>query len=285
MIPRIKPLNFLSLQRKILVGGVLAVLLSARVRLSSQESSYYIKVPSLMSETEDLSCLLKTFDPLVANTVTCGSLCEGHEMCFGFCLVGSNSTEIRLDSNTKSLFLSEHRCALYSTSISLSWKGSKVVEGKCYSRWAHPRDLALKATATGNSYSTDYPASYAIDGYYCKQTTQEGTCFWSENAKNSWWLADLGDFHPVSSIRVRLYRSTTSYFRDIEVKVGNRSSEGDFSSFEFLARSSGEEVSSVVITLKAKNPLVGRFVSIQTLVSNFLVLCEVQILPATVTVH
>lgn len=124
--------------------------------------------------------------------------------------------------------------------------------------------------ASGSPINPAYPdrvATNLINGVY-GYALQE--CYLSNFVPNPYILVDLQIVKPIDTVIVRGQNSSNIavHFQNIEVRIGNVSSSGDFSEYSLLGTFVGPtNITNLEVQFGLSTPsLYGRFVSVQMMV-------------------
>jgi len=80
------------------------------------------------------------------------------------------------------------------------------------------------------------------------------------------------------TVRIQPKGGYFNKFVDVEIRVGNASSTGDFSQNQLLAAYKGPaSVVDAEIHLETETPIVGKFVSLQSMVSKHMQICMLEV--------
>ncbi|XP_027212511.2 uncharacterized protein [Penaeus vannamei] len=186
--------------------------------------------------------------------------------------------QCNLQPNCRLVCIKDSTCHMYSGWVGEQWSGYNKTDairfGSCFTSWTNQRRIFPVATnQSGNYY--DYYSSEAVSGYLSRPVRY---CSITARVANPWWWADLGESKTVSEIVVHIRRDghSDSQFRSVVARLGDASEASQNAVFD---SKDGVPAIDSVIQFTPTRPRVGRFLSLQSIVSlGYLTICNVQIL-------
>nr|XP_053639694.1 uncharacterized protein LOC128693852 [Cherax quadricarinatus] len=115
-----------------------------------------------------------------------------------------------------------------------------------------------------------------IDGVY---NLIESSCFCTSYGFQPWFLLNLK--RPVYVSTVLLIAQNNVYaqsqFLKIEVRVGSTQQAGNFTSYTLLGTFPGPGKVGQIVTLKSSQPILGQYVSVQSMSTIYFLVCHIEI--------
>ena len=178
-------------------------------------------------------------------------------------------------------------CSLYFAIVCQHYDPNGVIQSalqtlnyKCYSSWHFSNDITDKVVNLASSplYGPGWIADYGINGYYGIMT--DG--FVTAKVNEPWLELDFGQVVQIQKVLTKLHGSTSypSRFCYVEVRVGNQSGSGDYSSATVLDFYPQVAPREELIVFEGDNPLWGRYLSFQSLdtVNTYFIMGNINVL-------
>ena len=139
---------------------------------------------------------------------------------------------------------------------------------KCYSSWYFSNEITDKIIGvTSPGEINSWFDVYTINGFYGKMNNN----IWhGVRVANPYIQYDFGKVVKIQKVLVKIRNAggANTEFTDVEVRVGNTSSTGDFSQFTLLDDYPGPGVNNELVPFEGPEPLWGRYLSVQRLGNN-----------------
>ncbi|XP_042228637.1 uncharacterized protein LOC121870759 [Homarus americanus] len=163
--------------------------------------------------------------------------------------------------------------------VTQAWNGKTLLTGipfqRCFASSHDPRDIALSIanSSSSSTFNSDRNSQQMYNGYTCFFVDY---CFMTINTVEPYWKGDLGVPYQVSTIKIltRQDANTKHFFQDVTVRLGNSS---DYFSNPIFAFYAGPAPLKALVTLVSPSPAFGRYLLIQSGVSDFFCMCSIQI--------
>ena len=154
---------------------------------------------------------------------------------------------------------------------------SKLTSFQCFSSWHHRNDKSGNADITGwYQGAPNRLLANVIDGYTCKHSS--GFDYYSDIGLG-WLQIDLKGIYTLKCVRVPVRSEQvffTTYFKGIEFRFGNESRNGNYKLNPIIGLSEDESFEQIV-EFCPNYQLVGRYMIMQKVFSDKLIIPEVQI--------
>ena len=190
------------------------------------------------------------------------------------------------------IFFSDQECSLYWAVVSKYfdpngqvYNAKVTLNYKCYSSWYFPNEITKDIVAmTSPPNVNTFLKEYTIQGFYGFSYPNTFLTAWIGN--KAWIQFDFGQIVQIQKILVRARNMTglfpNTLFDNIDARVGNVSSAGDFTGFTLLYHYPLSSGDGELVVFEGSAPLWGRYASLQAMVDNtFLCIANVNILGYT----
>ncbi|XP_037793009.1 uncharacterized protein LOC119588401 [Penaeus monodon] len=242
-----------------LLGTSVVVTISIITSIVKAKSNTYVEVASSFPPDLSTSFLVEVKERQCSQSHPCLNQCNLQPNCFLVCIKDS-------------------MCRMYSRWVGEQWSGYNNTDtlhlGSCFTSWTNQQRIFPVATNQSGIYMNHY-SSEAVSGYL---STPIAFCSITAQMANPWWWADLGESKTVSQVVVHIRRDgySNSQFRSVVARLGD--SLDAFQNPVFDSKN-GAPATGSVISFTPARPMVGRYLSLQSIVSNDrLTICNVQIL-------
>lgn len=191
----------------------------------------------------------------------CGAMCMRHDWCQLWC------------------HDQPHDCLLTSLIASASYRPLQADKSLfvCYTSKKFDFVVGSKVTSS-DSIDDRRIRENLVDGIFTGNR-YNSACVVQDNATTAWFLVDLGVPRLVSEVVLMAQpnEKASTYFRDIEVQVGDVPETGNFSSYTLLGTFVGPGTSHQEVVVRPRVPLTGRYVSIQKMSDDLLQIAHLEI--------
>ena len=157
---------------------------------------------------------------------------------------------------------------------------------KCYSSWYFSNEI------TGNVVAMTSPPVYfsASNFYLLREYTITGfygfsihNTFHTTSTNKPWIQYDFGQVVQIQKILVKARNATwpniaNTWFSNVEARVGNVSSNGNFTGFALLEHYISTSGNGELVVFENSAPLWGRYVSLQSINDGFISFANINIL-------
>ncbi|MPC91907.1 hypothetical protein E2C01_086970 [Portunus trituberculatus] len=170
-------------------------------------------------------------------------------------------------------------CLLTSLFVSTSYQPSQPDGGlDCFTDRKPEYTTQAAITSSVHYHTSIKQRSNLVDGIYSSDI-YDASVVNSESGAFAWFLLDFGNVIPVSEVILIAQPNTNSYtyFRDIEVRVGNTQASGNFASYSMLGSFTGHAEPEQIVILRPATPLFGRYVSIQRTTDDLLQIAHLEV--------
>ena len=142
---------------------------------------------------------------------------------------------------------------------------------KCYSSWHFSNEITGNVVAmTSSTLHGTYFREYSINGFY---GFGSANTFHTSKVVKPWIQYDFGQIVQIQKILVRARNLTglfyNTWFDNVEARVGNVSSDGDFTGFALLDHYISSSGDGELIVFEGSAPLWGRYISLQSIIDLY----------------
>ncbi|XP_063845674.1 uncharacterized protein LOC135091704 [Scylla paramamosain] len=186
-----------------------------------------------------------------SSTYFCAIQCLGEPACTAFCVS---------DKNTEP---DGAACELVNAVVVPSGSRSQQANGSCFARfrspWPRGADLARgKAVAVPGAWDDYAEKQTVVSGHKCEVSQYSCFCSSFKIITSSYFTVDLGASQPVAAIVVTVSSYFPDYFRNVEIRVGDKGDSGD----PLFEEYTGTPQNGEVLVFEGESTLIGRYVSL-----------------------
>ena len=174
-------------------------------------------------------------------------------------------------------------CTLYSALVSSYYNPSQtsnpriILNSKCFTSWHFSNEITNKIETVTSSPDA-HANHFSLNGFYGKWNHN---IFHTSTSINPWIQYTFGKVVQIQKIivKIRNYPPFSTGFANVEVRVGNTSASGDFSSFKLIDFYEGPAQYGDIIVLANQDSVWGQYLALQILGQNyFLIVAKVYVL-------
>ena len=137
------------------------------------------------------------------------------------------------------------------------------INAKCFTSWHFSNEITDKIVAiTTVSSMGSWVGEYTTNGVYVRGNNNQ---WHSSGATNPWIQYDFGTEVTIQKVIIKVRIVPTTYFENVEVRVGKTSASGDFSQFRLLDKFPDLAGIGEVVVFESPRPLRGRYLSVQSI--------------------